>query len=82
MLSYLLNIYEIKSNISLLTAPPPPPTENPCARKCYDGSCVPASKVCDFVPDCAQKNKSDNADEKGCDGCDFGHSSKCNVHVF
>ena len=71
----------VTANFVHLIAPPPPPTENPCARKCYDGTCVPSSKVCDFFPDCAQKNTSDNADEKDCDGCDFGDGSKSNDYI-
>jgi len=56
-----------------LCAPPkPPPTPNPCLRKCKDGRCISSEKVCDFYPDCAQGNDpTDDTDEHGCDGCDF-----------
>ena len=52
--------------------PKPPPTPNPCLRKCKDSRCVPSDKVCDFYPDCAQgSDPNDDSDEHGCDGCDF-----------
>uniref|UniRef100_A0A7M5U4P5 Uncharacterized protein n=1 Tax=Clytia hemisphaerica TaxID=252671 RepID=A0A7M5U4P5_9CNID len=52
--------------------PKPPPTPNPCLRKCKDGRCISSEKVCDFYPDCAQgSDPTDDSDEHGCDGCDF-----------
>ena len=61
------------------------PTENPCAMKCKDRrTCIPASKVCNFFPDCAHmtRDKTDASDEEGCDQCNFEKGQDLLVFLF
>ncbi len=54
-------------------------TGKPCGDngfQCYDGSCVPNSKVCDFSQDC-----SNNEDEANCGTCNF-ENGQCGWYVF
>ena len=70
----------------LCPMPKPPPTPNPCLRKCKDGkTCIPSDKVCDFVQDCAKltDDSTDDTDEHGCDGCNFENGNPTfNINIF
>ena len=53
-------------------SPTPTATPSPCAIRCKNNTCVPATKICDFANDCGDP-KTDNTDEKNCGTCEFEH---------